>query len=287
VFAVLATSLICTLAAAGAGVSAPHRPTAAPLRQATVWAVGDGADGTGTASALARRMASGRIDRFLYLGDVYPNGTADDFAQHYTPVYGFLAKKTSPTPGNHEWPTRASGYEPYWRAARRTAIPDYYAFSIAGWQIISLNSEAAHDAASPQLRWLRARLRSRGTCRLAFWHRPRYSAGSVHGDQPDVQPFWDALAGHAAIVVNGHEHDMQQLKPVRGITELVSGAGGSRLYSVNLADRRLAFANGTQNGALRLVLTRGLARFAFVLTDGTTVDSGRIHCRPLRPRSSP
>ena len=42
----------------------------------TVWAVGDGADG-GRASRAVENLVvtSGRVDRFLYLGDVYPTGT--------------------------------------------------------------------------------------------------------------------------------------------------------------------------------------------------------------------
>ena len=44
--------------------------------RAVVWAVGDGADGSAQARALAMRIAADRPDRLLYLGDVYESGTA-------------------------------------------------------------------------------------------------------------------------------------------------------------------------------------------------------------------
>jgi hypothetical protein len=46
----------------------------------------------------------------------------------------------------------------------------------------------------------------------------------------------NTLSGHAAIAVNGHEHNMQRLRPINGITELISGAGGKSLYELNEND---------------------------------------------------
>jgi len=207
-----------------------------PDAPATVWAVGDGADGGAAARAVARRIAAGRPDRVLFLGDVYPDGTASDFRGGFRSVYGSLARRTAPTPGNHDWPNHDVGYDPYWRSVTGAATPPWYAFRVGGWEVLSLNSEAPHGADSAQLRWLRARLRSdTGTCRLAFWHRPLHSAG-LHGDQHDVAPLEDALVGHAALVLNGHDHDLQRLRPARGIVSLVVGAGGHGRYGVNSDD---------------------------------------------------
>ena len=245
---------------------------------ALVWAVGDGPDGHRSASRVARLIRRSQPDRILYLGDVYEGGTASEFARNFESIYGPVGRRIAPTPGNHDWPNHASGYDPYWTRKQGRRIPPYYSFRTAGWQVLSLNSEMPHGAGSKQVAWLRSKLRRRGTCRLAFWHRARYSAGEVHGDQPDVEPFWDALAGRAAIVLAGHEHDMQRFKPRRGITELVSGAGGHGLYLVH--DRQdLAFFNDALFGALRLRLRPGLARFAFVAVDGVTLDAGKIRCR--------
>jgi hypothetical protein len=259
-------------ATAGAAVAA------APARHAVVWAVGDGADGSQTGRRVAARIAAGRPDQLIYLGDVYEKGTRAEFAENYAPTYGPLAARTAPTPGNHEWPRRRTGYDPYWRRALGRTVGAWYAFRAGGWELLSLNSETDHDADSAQVRWLRARVRAPGTCRIAFWHRPRFSAGTHHGDARDVQPLWDALRGHATIVLGGHDHDMQRFRPIDGMTQFVSGAGGAERYAVR-RDRRVAFATAKAYGALRLDLRPGRADYAFVDVGGRVLDRGTLRCR--------
>jgi hypothetical protein len=275
----------------------PIRPPAGvfvasgPRDRAVVWAVGDGADGGTAGKAVAARIGAGRVDRFLYLGDVYGpgvtgplrgDGNAADYRGRYEPLYGALAPRTAPTPGNHEWPQRGDGYEPYWRRVTGKTPPAYYRFDIGGWTVLSLNSEAPHGAGSQQVRWLERQVARPGTCRLAFWHRPRFSAGR-HGDQPDVAPLFDTLRGHAALVVTGHDHDMQRFRPVGGITQVVSGAGGHEHYALH-ADPRRAFGNDTIYGALRIDLRPGRARLRFVAADGRVLDDSTLRCR--RPASA-
>lgn len=249
-----------------------HLPTAA----ATVWAVGDGADGGPAGKGLADAIVASRPTHFLYLGDVYEAGSPAEFAAHYDALYGPLRTRTVPTPGNHEYAQRAAGYDPYWREALGGPVPPWFAVRVAGWTILSLSSEAPHDAASPQVAWLRRRLVP-GTCTIAIFHRPRSSAGS-HGDQADMAPLWDALAGHAALVLNGHDHTSQRLRPVAGTTEVVAGSGGHDPYPVHADDPRLAFSETGTPAALRLELHPGAARLAFVTADGRTLDQQSITC---------
>ena len=95
---------------------------------------------------------------------------------------------------------------------------------------------------------------------------------------PDMAPLWNDLRGHATIVLAGHEHDMQRFKPIDGITEFVSGAGGDGHYSLKRTGR-LAFGNARDYGALRLALRPGAATYAFVTTGGRVLDSGTLRCR--------
>ncbi len=254
-----------------------------PGERATIWAVGDGADGGSAARTLVGQIAAGDVDRLLYLGDVYERGTERDFRDRYATTYGKLATITAPTPGNHDWPRHTTGYDPYWeRALDRPQTAAWYAFRAAGWTILSLNSETDHASGSPQERWLRSRLDKPGTCRIAFWHRPRFTAGGHHRDAGDMAPIWDALRGKATIVVTGHEHSMQRLRPIDGITSFVSGAGGRDRYELRRDDPRLAFGDDRHFGALRLRLRRGEARYAYVSTAGRVLDGGTLRCRPLR-----
>jgi calcineurin-like phosphoesterase family protein len=253
--------------------------SASSNKPVVVWAVGDGADGEPYGRHVGRLIERGNPDRFLYLGDVYEEGTAKEFKDNYAPVFGKFADITAPTPGNHEWGRRDEGYRPYWKSILGKDIPDYYRFKVGGWEILSLNSEAPHDEGSPQVRWLRSNLPGDGTCRLAFWHRPRYSFGD-HGDQPDIQPLWNALRGRAVLIVNGHEHNTERFAPRDGITELVAGEGGRGIYEITPEERaQLAYGNDTDFGALRLKLRPGRADYRFVAVSGKTLDSGSVRCK--------
>jgi Calcineurin-like phosphoesterase len=273
---VIGAVFVAAAALAGAGLEFQ------PQTSAVVWAVGDGADGSTVARDLARRLERDDPDAVLYLGDVYPSGSAEDYERNYEPVYGALAPITWPTAGNHDWENRATGYLPYWR--RYDRAEPWYRFDLAGWELVSLNSEEPHDPSSPQLRWLERVLSERTTtCRLAFWHRPRFSAGTVHGDAPDVAPFWRALRGRARLVLNGHEHVLARYDRRVGLTEYVSGAGGELQYALR-TDGRMAFGRSDRTGALRIVLTPSEARLEFRDVSGKLLDRSQASCRPAPAR---
>src|SRR4051794_19018947 len=259
-------------------VESPAEGSSAPDRGLSVWAVGDGAAATPQARRLARRVRAARPSRFLYLGDVYEDGSPEDFRRNYTPLYGSLARRTRPTPGNHDWALARSGYFPYWRRALRHRLRRYYTFRAGGWRFLSLNSELRGAAFRSQLRWLRRRLRGGGNCRIAFWHRPRFSAGR-HGDAPDLEPLWRAVRGRVRLVLNGHDHDLQRLRRLGGTTILIAGAGGRSRYALHRDYPRLVWGADTLEGALKLRLRPGRARFAFVSASGRTLDRGRARCR--------
>jgi hypothetical protein len=277
----IAGRLIARDAIASATTIQRAKPTRAFVPPETIWAVGDG-DATGGGRAVAQMIASNSVDHFLYLGDVYPSGTRADFLRNWDPTYGVLANIGQPTPGNHDWPNHSSGYDWYWQRAKGQPQPHNYTFTAGGWQLISMNSE---QDIGGQASWAEQQVSSSpqfGTCRLAYWHRPLMSAGTVHGDDGEVAPLWSAVAGKAAIVLNGHEHDMQRFKPRDGTTEFVVGSGGHEHYSLR-SDSRLAFGNDTDYGALQLVLKPGSARYSFVSASGKVLDSGNVPCKRGKP----
>ena len=253
--------------------------------QTRVWAVGDGGVASSADDELAARVAHERIDRLLYLGDVYESGTAREYATHYASSWGRFKAITHPTPGNHEWRNRAEGYDPYWGArAPRNDGGHYYSFNVAGWHFVSLNSHEDSGPESTQAAWLRRDLkRYRGTCTIAFVHRPRYSAGG-HGDASDLEPLYSQLAGRSVALLSGHEHNYQRLRAQRGITQFIVGTGGRRLSELDVSDPRLAAVEYQRHGALELVLRRGRVDYRFVRTDGRSGDTGSLSCRP-HPRT--
>src|SRR3954466_1018879 len=133
-------------------------------------AAGAGGNGTREAKRVAARIAEDHPERVLYLGDVYETGTAADFDARFATVYGALARRMEPTPGNHDWPQHAAGYDPYWRKVKGRGLPHRYAFTLGGWRFLSLNSETPTNHA--QLAFARREVaRVQGNCLIAFWHR--------------------------------------------------------------------------------------------------------------------
>jgi acid phosphatase type 7 len=272
-------SLAALAIAAGMATAAVREPNGEWIKSvegetAEIWAVGD-ADPP-TAGRVARMIRRADPDRILYLGDVYPRGTPADFRRWERP-WGRLVERMAPTPGNHDGPNISEGYDPYWRDVTGELPPTFYAFEAGGWQILQVNSE--QPSRRPVVRWLRQEVEPGGNCRIAFWHRPRYNAGHHKGGDRRAVAYWNAIEGRARMIVNGHDHNMQRFRERDGIVQLISGAGGKRLYPVNERDRRLAFSDDRHYGALRLTLSRGEARWRFVSARGKRLDSGTLRCR--------
>ena len=287
----VAIAIACAAAASLAGGGAPAREAtgasraapagwAAGASSAVVWAAGDVATPGPAADRIAALVRRGKPDRFLYLGDVYERGTAADFRRWYHPRFGRLAHITEATIGNHEWANRFRGYYRYWAGQKGRKYPPWSKTSIAGWEIINLNSQAPHGSHSAQVRWLERALTGPGDCRIAFWHRPRYSSGAYAG-AADLNPFWNRLSGHARVVLSGHDHNLQRHRPQKGLTQYVVGAGGRGRYTLHGGrGSTMAWGRDDIDGALRMVLKPGRALLEFRAPGGRLLDRSFVTCTP-------
>jgi Calcineurin-like phosphoesterase len=233
-----------------------------------------------------------RLDptRVLVLGDdQYGRGSLSDFEAFYGPTWGRFKSKTDPAPGNHEYMTPdASGYFAYFGAAARPQGHSYYSFDLGGWHIVSLDSNIARGGGSAQLRWLTADLGAdRQRCTLAFWHHPRFSSGTTHGDDPSVGAFWDELSrAHADVVLNGHEHNYERFAPQDphghprpdGVREFVVGTGGNATYPFGRPEPTSEKRITATHGVLQMVLQSSGYQWRFVSTTGETLDAGTSAC---------
>jgi hypothetical protein len=264
----------------GAGEAAPARIPGPDAPRAVVWAVGDAATPGPASDRIGGLVRRARPDLFLYLGDVYESGTASEFRRWYHPRFGSLAGITMPTIGNHEWANRFSGYYLYWARRKGHKQPPWSKRTIAGWQILDLNSQAPHAIGSPQVRWLESTLAgAQGDCRIAFWHRPRYSEGA-YGGAPDLNPLWNRLAGHARIVLSGHDHNLQRHRPQNGLAQYVVGAGGRGRYALHGGPSTMVWGRDNINAGLRMVLKPGLALLEFRGPRAHVLDRSRVTCSP-------
>jgi acid phosphatase type 7 len=230
-------------------------------------------------------------------GDLaYPDGSDEQFANCYAPTWGRFKNRTRPAPGNHEYHKGgASGYARYFGAAAGDPDKGYYDYELGSWHIIVLNSECAEvggcDAASPQGKWLREDLAQHpAPCTLAYFHKPLFSSGAKHGNDPEMKPLWDALyhAG-ADVILNGHDHDYERFAPqnpageadgTRGIREFVVGSGGKNSHRVmGEAKANSEVRNSDTFGVLKLTLHETGYDWEFVPEAGKSFsDSGSGKC---------
>jgi len=230
-------------------------------------------------------------------GDLaYPDGSDENFAKCYAPTWGRFRDRTRPAPGNHEYHSDgASGYARYFGAAAGDPQKACYSYDVGTWHVIALNSECVQvggcDATSPQGQWLKQDLEQhKNGCIVAYFHKPLFSSGGAHGNDPQMKPLWDALyhAG-ADVVINGHDHDYERfapqdpegkLDPEHGIREFVVGSGGKDSHRKMGATKPNSEArNDDTFGVLKLVLHAKSYDWEFVPEAGKTFkDSGNGTC---------
>ena len=240
---------------------APPRADAGPPESVVIAAAGDIAGKINhhraTAGLLLTLVEREPLAALLVLGDLqYPAGAYQDFIAHYHPTWGQppLRAITRPVPGNHEYDqgrSDATGYFDYFNGPDHPTGPagergkGYYSFDLGDWHLVALNSSdgcrrVPCAVGSAMHSWLVQDLAStRKKCVLAYWHHPRFQIGH-HPDSSVVAPLWNALYdAHADVVLNGHDHNFQQLAPLdtkgrldpeRGIRTFVVGTGGAPAY---------------------------------------------------------
>jgi hypothetical protein len=250
-------------------------------------------DGTGDeATADLLDAIDGTVATF---GDnVYPDGTATQFADCYDPTWGRHKARTMPSAGNHEYNTaNAAGYYGYFGAAAGDPTKGYHSYDLGAWHIIVINSNCSAiggcDAGSAQEQWLRADLAANPrACTLAYWHHPRFSSSTVHGNHAFMQPVWQALYDYSAdIVLGGHDHDYERFAPQdpagnadpRGIRQFIVGTGGRSHYPIVSPIANSELYDDETYGVLKLTLHPASYDWQFIPeASGTFTDSGTGVC---------
>lgn len=273
---------------AGGNVTVAPRPSSAVLVGA-----GDIASCSSSGDEATAKLLDGIPGTVFTAGDLaYENGSAEDFANCYAPSWGKHKDRTRPAPGNHEYFTfAATGYFDYFGAAAGDPTKGYYSYELGGWHIIALNSNLRVDPGSPQELWLRQDLEnSKVKCTLAYWHHPRFSSGADHGDDPSMQPLWQALYEHGAeVVISGHDHIYERFAPQtpsgaldlqKGIREFIVGTGGGNRDQIGMPRPNSEVRSSTAWGVLKLTLFSDRYEWKFVPVAGKTfTDSGTGSCR--------
>ena len=271
--------------------SASPSPSATP---AVVVAAGDIADCALEGDSATAALIGERPDAVVAaLGDlVYPNGTADTYAQCYVPAWGNFVERTRPAVGNHD--LAADGGAAYWELFgdfAGTPGEGWYSYDIGGWHVVVLNSNCDRigcDIGSAQHDWLTADLAaSEADCTLAYWHHPRFTSGKHWTDPVFGAAFWTTLADAGAeLLLTGHDHHYERFAPMdaagsvvaNGLRQFIVGTGGAVLRPVVRLAPGSELIVDDAHGILELSLSPGAYAWSFIGADGVELDAGSGTC---------
>ncbi|HEV3060423.1 MAG TPA: metallophosphoesterase [Vicinamibacterales bacterium] len=245
-------------------------------------AIGDNGTGEQAEYEVAHQMdlwhQRFQFEMVIMLGDnMYGSQRAADFVLKFERPYGPLLDagvKFYASLGNHDnqsndaYPLFNMGGERYYTYARHNA------------RFFVLDSDLL-DA--KQLAWIETALRqSIDDWKICYFHHPLYSDGRTHGSQVDLRVVLEPLFVKYGVnvVFSGHDHVYERIKPQKGITYFVSGAGG-QLRKGDVKPSEMTAAQFDQDRSFMLVEVSGDDLFFQAVSRlGATVDSGVIHRQP-------
>jgi 3',5'-cyclic AMP phosphodiesterase CpdA len=199
--------------------------------------IGDTGTGTSKQYQLGEIMVQYRtvfpFEFVLLLGDnMYGGEAPKDFETKFSDVYKRLLDdkvKFYATLGNHDLPIQTN------YANFNMNGKEYYRFKKGNVAFYSLNSNYM-DA--KQVKWLEDELaKDTSEWKVCFFHHPPYSSAGKHGSDKQLRQVVEPIFVKYGVnvVLTGHDHVYEKIKPQKGIYYFVSGAGG-KLRSGDLKD---------------------------------------------------
>ncbi|MCA1652115.1 MAG: metallophosphoesterase [Acidobacteria bacterium] len=138
-----------------------------------------------------------------------------------------------------------------------------------------------------QIKWLQNELKaSSSDWKIVFFHHPLYSSGDRHGSDLRLRELLEPLfvKYNVSVVLTGHDHFYERVKPQKGITYFVVGSGGKlRAGNIDRATGLTAKGFDTDLSFMAAEITGDEMYFTVISRGGQTVDSGVLTRRKLTP----
>ena len=203
------------------------------------------------AKAVSAGVVAANPDFVLSTGDLADPRYAGDYAGvigswnlFFECLQDELASFTfQPVSGNHDEPENPDSF---WY--RLIELPDAHDYALDVGPIRFILLDSTEFEGPSRTAWLARELQKAAfdpevTWTIPAFHRPPFSEGERGGDG-SLQQWWVPLFTkyEANLVLNGHAHTYQRMKPIDGVSYLVSGGGGGWLYQVDPQHPGVAFA---------------------------------------------
>ncbi|HET6670686.1 MAG TPA: metallophosphoesterase [Pyrinomonadaceae bacterium] len=222
------------------------------------------------------------FDFVLMMGDnMYGGESPRDYKLKFEDVYRPLLDmkvKFYASLGNHDEP--AQRFYQYFNMDGK----EYYRFTKGNAAFYALNSNYLDKK---QLQWLESELaKDTSEWKICFFHHPPYSSGGKHGSDKQLREVVEPIFVKYGVnlVLTGHDHFYERIKPQKGIYYFVSGAGG-KLRSGDVRDNSSITDKAFDRDMSFMVAEIVGDQFYFqtVSRTGETVDSGVLTNQRKKP----
>jgi hypothetical protein len=282
-----------TSSAAPAGpvaVQAPSTPAAPPVPLPAAGdslkfsVIGDFGNGSREQYELGEQMAALRgrfpFELVLTVGDnIYGSERPQDFVRKFEAPYKALldAKvRFFASLGNHD-SRQQSVYAPFNMGGRT-----YYTFKAPRQDVRFFALETSYLEPA-QIAWLEKELAaSDEDWKIPFFHHPLYSSGGRHGsDLPKRRVLEPLFVKYGvSVVLAGHDHVYERVKPQQGIVHFVVGSSGQlRRGNLNRGTGITAVGNDQEQIFLAAEIDGDVMTFNAISRTGRVIDSGVIQRR--------
>jgi len=283
--AAVTLGLALAVGVAAQDLTVPNKPTGT-LKFAVI---GDSGTGDSNQYRLAK-VFTDMHQRFAYefvlmMGDnMYGSENARDFQRKFeVPYKPVLDKgvKFYASLGNHD-STNQRMYKLFNMNGER-----FYTFKPKdGVRIFALDSNYMDRT---QLQWFEKELVASGSdWKIVFFHHPIYSSGGRHGSdtalRDQLEPLF--LKFGVDVVMTGHEHFYERLKPQKGIHYFISGGAG-KLRRGDVGGEFTAKAFDQGHHFMILEIDGDQMHFQVISDQAKTVDSGVITRRKVDTEAAP
>jgi predicted phosphodiesterase len=205
--------------------TAPSADSTEPIR---FLAFGDSGGGGADQYALLDQMYTVPYDLMIHTGDIaYDDGTIDQYEENVFGVYADLFRNIPlfPAAGNHDYRTlRGAPFREVFNLPGDSG-EQWYSYDWGRVHFVSIDTEADFKT---QAEWLDKDLAAtKLPWKIVYMHRPMYSSGH-HGSHYDLRALLEpVMQKHGVqLVLAGHDHNYERVKPQHGITHVVTGGGG-------------------------------------------------------------
>jgi len=242
--------------------------------------IGDTGTGDKHQVAIANELASWRtryaFDFVVMMGDnLYGGENPKDFDKKfgapYKPILGAGVKFYAAL-GNHDDAALQRNYKPFNMNGER-----FYSFKPqSGVRFFALDSNYVDKA---QLDWLEKELAASGSeWKIMYFHHPLYSSGETHGSaelqRGLLEPVF--LKHGVNVVLSGHEHFYERIKPQKGIAYFIIGSS-AKLRTGDLSKSDLtAYGNDQEYAFMLMEIVGDELYFQAINQSGKTIDTGSI-----------